>query len=42
MLIRRRQELADLSPETSLRLAAAWTGAVGGLFVMMILVRLFS
>ena len=42
MLIRRPQALADLSPEASLRLAAAWSGAVGGLFVVVIVVRLFS
>jgi hypothetical protein len=42
MLIRRRQEFADMSPEASLRLAAAWTGAITGLFFVMILVRLFS
>jgi len=31
-----------MSAEASLRLAAAWGGAVGGLLMVMILVRAFS
>jgi hypothetical protein len=42
MLIRRQQAFAVMSPEVSLSVATAWSGAVGGLLVMMILVRLFS
>ena len=42
MLIRRRQEFADMSPTACLGLAAAWIGAVSGLLFIMILIRLFS
>ena len=42
MLIRRRQGFADMSTAASLALAAAWSGAVSGVFLIMILVRLFS
>jgi hypothetical protein len=31
-----------MSPEVSLSVAAAWSGAVGGLLLIMILVRQFS
>ena len=42
MLIRRALALADLSPEASLRVAAAWSGAVSGLLLIMIIVRVFA
>jgi hypothetical protein len=42
MLIRKPRVFADMSAEASLALAAAWSGAVGGLLLIMILVRLFS
>ena len=42
MLIRRPQVFAGMSAEASLALAAAWSGAVGGLLLIMILVRLLS
>jgi hypothetical protein len=42
MLIRRSDAFASLSTEASVRLAAAWSGAVGGLSLIMILVRSFS
>jgi hypothetical protein len=42
MLLRRGQVFAHMSPAASLGLAAAWSGAVSGLFFVMILVRLFS
>jgi len=42
MLIRRRQMFADMSTAASLALAAAWSGAVSCLFLVMILARLFS
>jgi hypothetical protein len=42
MLIRKRQVFADMSPEASLCLAAASSGAVGPLLFIVILVRLFS
>jgi hypothetical protein len=42
MLIRERQGFADISTAASIALAAAWSGAVSGPFLIMILVRLFS
>ena len=42
MLIRRRQVFADMSSAASLALAAAWSGVVSGLVLVMILVRLFN
>jgi hypothetical protein len=42
MLIRRRQVLADMSPETALGVIAVWTGAVGALLLIMLVVRLVS
>jgi hypothetical protein len=42
MLIRKRQAFAEMSTEASLRLAAVWSGAVGGLLLIMVLVRHFS
>jgi hypothetical protein len=42
MLIRRPQVFAGMSAEASLGLALAWSGVVGGLLLVMILVRLFS
>lgn len=42
MLIRRHHLFANASPESALRLAAAWSGAVVGLMLTMILVRQFS
>ena len=42
MLMRRDQVFADMSSEACLGVAAAWSGAVGGLLLVMLLVRLFS
>jgi hypothetical protein len=45
VLIRRPQIIGDfgnMSAETSLGLAAAWAAAVGGLLLIMILLRMFS
>ena len=42
MLVRRPQVFANLPPETSVRLTAVWCGAVGGMLLIMILIRLFS
>ena len=42
MLIRKRHVFASASPETTLRLAAAWSGTVGGLLLVMILVHQLS
>jgi hypothetical protein len=42
MLIRKRQPFADMSAEACLGVTAAWSGAVGGLLLIMLLVRLFS
>jgi hypothetical protein len=42
MLIRRPQVFAGMSAEASLVLAAAWSGAVSGVLLIMILVRLCS
>jgi hypothetical protein len=42
MLVRKRQAFAEMSLEASLRLAAVWSGAVGGLLLIMFLVRHFS
>jgi len=42
MMIGRPQALAGMSAEVLLGLVAAWSGAVGGLLLIMILVRVFS
>jgi hypothetical protein len=42
MLVRKRQLFADMSAEACLGVTAAWSGAVGGLLLIMLLVRLFS
>ena len=42
MLMRRDQVFADMSSAACLGVAAAWSGAVGGLLLVMLLVRLFS
>jgi len=42
MLIRRRPVFVDMSSAASLALAAAWSGVVSGLVLVMILVRLFN
>ena len=42
MLARRPQPFADMSAAATLRLAIAWSGAVGALLFILILVRLFS
>ena len=42
MLMRRDQVFADMSSEACLGVAAAWSGAVGGLLLVMLLGRLFS
>ena len=39
---RRQAEFVNMSAEASLGVAAAWSGAVSGLLLIMILVRLFS
>jgi hypothetical protein len=42
MPARRPQVFADMSPAASVGLTAAWSGAVAGLLLIMILLRLFS
>ena len=42
MPARRPQALADMSATTTVRLAAAWSGAVGAMLFVLIVVRLFS
>ena len=42
MLIRKRQPFADMSAEAGFGVTVAWSGAVGGLLLIMLLVRLFS
>lgn len=42
VLVRRRQVFANMSPAACARLTAAWSGAVGGMLLIMILARLFS
>jgi hypothetical protein len=42
MLIRRREVFADMSPAACFGLVAAWSGAVSGLLLIMILIRVFG
>ncbi len=42
MPVVKRQVPADMSVAASVALAAAWSGAVGGLLAVMILVRVFG
>jgi hypothetical protein len=42
MLARRHQPFADMSAAATIRLATAWSGAVGVMMFILILVRLFS
>jgi len=42
MLARRRQVFKGMSAAATLRLATAWSGAVGAMLFILILVRLFS
>jgi hypothetical protein len=42
MLARRQQAFANMSATATLRLATAWSGAVGAMLLILILVRLFN
>jgi hypothetical protein len=42
MLARRREVFNDMSAAATLRVATAWSGAVGAMLFILILARLFS